>query len=482
MSYCINPNCPKPQNTANPLFCQACGSDLLLDGCYRVTRMLTNPNKPSGFGTIYEVDDRGRSKILKVLHNTHPKAIELFVQEAEALKRLNHPGIPSVDSDGYFTFLPRNSTETLHCLVMEKIEGMNLEEFLSQRNYQPISERAAVRWLKQVVEILHQVHQQQYFHRDIKPSNIMLRPDGQLTLIDFGTAREVTQTYMNKVAEQQVTGIISVGYTPPEQMKGKAVPQSDFFTLGRTFVFLLTGKYPNYFAEDSLSGELIWRDSASGVSQRLANLINYLMAPFPGNRPKDTQEILDLLAVIEPSARATQEPVQNVQPTVSGGNIQQVAAVSGVGGQIESSLAWEILLRRLVAYFIDIFISCVVIIILGVVGNAIYIANNYNTTSGSYVLMIVGFIIFVLLYFILSESSAKQATFGKRILKLVVTDTKGNRISFWRATGRFVLMFIFISLNFYIIGVIIDSIPYFLKKKRSLQQIMTGTVVKKRSV
>jgi len=154
MSYCINPNCPKPENVVGTtLFCAACGSDLLLEGCYRVTRLLSDRSKPSGFGTIYEVDDGGKLKILKVLHNHHPKAIELFQQEAEVLKQLKHPGIPCVETDGYFQFRVNNQTgngAVLHCLVMEKIEGMNLEEWLRARKLQPITERAAIRWLKQL--------------------------------------------------------------------------------------------------------------------------------------------------------------------------------------------------------------------------------------------------------------------------------------------------------------------------------------------
>jgi eukaryotic-like serine/threonine-protein kinase len=153
---------------------------------------------------------------------------------------LQHPGIPKVENDGYFIYFPRNSQTPLHSLVMEKIEGMNLEEYLVEKQLQPIHERTAIKWLRQLTEILHSIHQQQYFHRDIKPPNIMLKPDGQLALIDLGTAREVTQTFMQKLEGQQVTGIISAGYTPPEQMNGKAVPQSDFFALGRTFVYLLT--------------------------------------------------------------------------------------------------------------------------------------------------------------------------------------------------------------------------------------------------
>jgi uncharacterized RDD family membrane protein YckC len=86
-----------------------------------------------------------------------------------------------------------------------------------------------------------------------------------------------------------------------------------------------------------------------------------------------------------------------------------------------------------------------------------------------------GFLIFAWLYFALSESSAQQGTLGKRLLKLVVIDMKGNRISFGLATWRFILIFCFTCLNIY--GVIIDCIPYLLKKKRSLQQVMSGTIV-----
>ncbi len=126
---------------------------MLLQGCYRVTRLLSNPNKPSGFGTIYEVEDSNTKKILKILHNTHPKAIELFQQEAQVLSRLQHPGIPTVENDGYFIYFPRNSQNPLHSLVMEKIEGMNLEEYFIERQLQPIAEFTAIRWLKQLTEI-----------------------------------------------------------------------------------------------------------------------------------------------------------------------------------------------------------------------------------------------------------------------------------------------------------------------------------------
>ncbi|MCF4966393.1 serine/threonine protein kinase [Nostoc sp. CMAA1605] len=335
MSYCINPHCPQPQNTDISMFCVACGSDLLLQGCYRVIR----PLGIGGFGKTFEIEDNGTQKILKVLHNTQPKAIELFQQEAAVLQQLHHPGIPRVEADGYFIFHPKNSPP-LHCLIMEKIEGMNLETWMQARNHEPIIERAAIRWLKQLIEILQVVHQKQYFHRDIKPPNIILRPNGQLALIDFGTAREVTQTFMHKLEGQQVTGIISAGYTPSEQMNGKAVPQSDFFALGRTFVYLLTGKNPTEFNEEYHTGQLKWREQAHQISPGLADLIDGMMQPFPGNRPQNATEILQRLqtieqAFVEPtkSTRSPQVPVtvhltNTPQPPPSKPPIKLLAGVS----------------------------------------------------------------------------------------------------------------------------------------------------------
>ncbi|MDZ8184759.1 MAG: protein kinase [Nostoc sp. ChiSLP02] len=139
---------------------------------------------------------------------------------------------------------------------MEKIEGVNLEQWMEFHNYQCISEAQALNWLKQLVEILALVHAHQYFHRDIKPQNIMLRPSGQLVLIDFGAVRQVTTTI---VAGNSHTRIISQGYSPPEQQNGYSVQQSDFFALGRTFIFLLTGKEPqDKSIYDPLTNELHW--------------------------------------------------------------------------------------------------------------------------------------------------------------------------------------------------------------------------------
>ena len=116
------------------------------------------------------------------------------------------------------------------------------------------------------------------------------------SLIDFGTAREETQTYLQKQKRQNVTGIVSIGYTPHEQANGRAEYRSDFFALGRTFVFLLTGKEPDEFKETVTKG-LVWQQEAQGYSQALRDLIDYLMRPEVTDRPSNTQEILQKIAV-----------------------------------------------------------------------------------------------------------------------------------------------------------------------------------------
>lgn len=271
---------------------------LIVQNRYRVVQQLG----AGGFGETFEVSDRGTPKVLKILNldnfsspGKKQKALSLFQREAHVLMQLNHPGIPRVERDGYFTW--SDGIITRHCLVMEKIEGHNLQKWLQQNCNHPITQTQAIHWLKQLVVILDKLHERQYFHRDIKPENIMLKPDGQLVLIDFGAVREVTNTYLIKIGDEEVTGLHTLGYAPVEQMKGKAVPQSDFYALGRTFVHLLTGKHPHQLPEDD--GDLIWRDCANQVSEPLADLIDELMAFYPKQRPENAQAILQRLAKLE---------------------------------------------------------------------------------------------------------------------------------------------------------------------------------------
>jgi WD40 repeat protein len=287
---------------------------LLLNGQYRVSRLLSDT---TGFVVVYEAFEGFTSKILKVLQekwNNEPKAVELFKREYDVLLELSRQNVTGVPrGDAYFQYSTREG-KILHCLVMEKVEGINLEQWLKQ--YDNLSQKRALKWLREITLILDKIHQQNWLHRDIKPPNIMLRNSGELVLIDFGTAREETQTYHQKVKGQQVTGITSAGYTPNEQQHGQAVIQSDFYALGRTFVHLLTRKHPLEIY-DPVNDVLSWREETENIHPLLLDFIEELMGKLPENRPANTRVILQRLDEIERQLKLPPTPAPNPQPVVT---------------------------------------------------------------------------------------------------------------------------------------------------------------------
>jgi WD40 repeat protein len=299
MRLCINPVCSDPEHSNNSISrnCLACGAELLVDNCYSVTKLL---NDSGGFGLIYEVENpAGQPKILKILKqelNEDSKAVELFQQEAFVLGQIQHAGIPKIE-----TYLHHDLPEAkmLHGIIMQKIEGLNLEQWINQRQGKPIAQKRAIAWLRQLIEILDLVHSKGFLHRDIKPANVMLSPSGQLVLIDFGTVREATHTYLAKIGGiQGVTSICSVGYTAPEQEKGFAVTQSDFYALGCTMIHLVTGKYPLDTYKPDLD-TFDWRSHAPEISEEFADLIDVLIARKPSDRPINCKAILKVIKDIE---------------------------------------------------------------------------------------------------------------------------------------------------------------------------------------
>ena len=312
MSLCINPRCPQPNHPDNRTsqFCCACGTELTLKGRYRVMRLISSQ---SGFGWVYEAYERNLPKILKVLkqeYNQNDKVLELFRREAQVLSQLNHPGVPQVEQEGYFLVPLPTNPNPLHCLIMEKIDGPNLKQWMVQQGNHPISEKQALLWLAQLTDILHLVHQHNYFHRDIKPENIMLRSTGQLVLVDFGAARQITQTYMAQLGDSDITAVSSAGFTPPEQEQGQAVPQSDFYALGRTLIYLLTAKMPNDPAiYDSRTNAFNWRPLAPQISAPLADLIDDLVASAAMARPQTTNVIIERLGKIR-AGQVTHPPTK----------------------------------------------------------------------------------------------------------------------------------------------------------------------------
>lgn len=156
-----------------------------------------------------------------------------LVAEIDMLKKLNHPNLPSIidviDGDG--TFL----------IVMDYIEGKPLSDALRELGAQP--QEFVVEWAKQLCDVLSYLHTRipPIIYRDMKPANVMLKPDGNVTLIDFGTARE----FKNESVED-TTCLGTRGYAAPEQFggHGQTDARTDIYCLGATMYHLLTGHNP----------------------------------------------------------------------------------------------------------------------------------------------------------------------------------------------------------------------------------------------
>lgn len=359
--YCINPSCQHRLNSIHLDNCQSCQTPLLINGRYRLIKPLRKLSSVYP-AEIFTLEDNSLDainchspKVLKLLKPTHNQhRIRLFRQEARVLTWLRHPGIPKVEPDGYFLFYPNNSLQPLHCLVMEQIEGDNLEDWIVENG--PISQELALDWLQQLAEILNVVHQQRLFHRDIKPSNIMRRPDGKLVLIDFGTAREITPTLLEKWQRRNVTRVNSQGYTAPEQIQGQAIPKSDLFALGRTFVYLLTGICPSEF-EDRTTYQLIgWRETALQIEDSLVELIDKLISSESKERPKTPNVLLQEIDKIRSGKYQLQRDRERREEEINS-NVRREKKRRFLPGKLAAGLAilglggWTFLGDNLSVYF-----------------------------------------------------------------------------------------------------------------------------------
>lgn len=208
----------------------------LVDGKYRILSKCGQ----GGMSVVYMARNERANKTwaIKEIRKDGSQDFEVVKQglivETDMLKRLNHPHLPSIidviDGDGSFL------------IVMDFIEGKTLKEVLSEYGAQP--QESVIDWAKQLCDVLGYLHSRQpaIIYRDMKPSNVMLKPDGNVVLFDFGTAREYKASSL-----EDTTCLGTRGYAAPEQYggHGQTDARTDIFCLGATMYHLLTGHNPS---------------------------------------------------------------------------------------------------------------------------------------------------------------------------------------------------------------------------------------------
>jgi serine/threonine protein kinase len=305
MSYCLNPSCPKPQNTSNSKFCLTCGAKLFLKERYRAIQ----PIGQGGFGrTFLAVDEDKPSKPRCVIKQFYPqaqgtstvqKAVELFNQEAMRLDELGkHPQIPELLA--YFT------QDDRQYLVQEFIDGQNLAQELAEKG--TYGEKQIRQLLNDLLPVLQFCHARQVIHRDIKPENIIRRDsDRKPVLVDFGASKVLTNTALNRTG----TSIGSPEYVAPEQIRGQAIFASDIYSLGATCLRLLTGRSP-FELYDLNNDTWLWRQYVkSPVSDELSRILDKMLESIPARRYQAAEQVL---IDLNQNSQAIATPVVPAQP------------------------------------------------------------------------------------------------------------------------------------------------------------------------
>ena len=200
-----------------------------------------------------------------------------LIVETDMLKKLKHPYLPSI--------VDVIENENSFLIVMDYIEGNALSTTLLE--YGPLPQEYVIEWAKQLCDVLGYLHSRTpaIIYRDMKPANIMLKPDGNITLIDFGTAREYKE---KNLADTTCLG--TIGYAAPEQFggMGQTDARTDIYCLGTTLYHLVTGHNPS---EPPYEVKPI-REINPALSSGLENIILKCVQKDPNERYQSCAELM----------------------------------------------------------------------------------------------------------------------------------------------------------------------------------------------
>lgn len=191
-----------------------------------------------GMAEVYQAQDNvlGRRVAVKVMlpqYASDAAFAQRFRQEAASAANLQSPYIVNVYDWG--------QDDGTYFIVMEYIRGTDLKTGIVQRG--ALNQRKVAEIGSQVCQALSVAHNQDIIHRDIKPQNIMVQPDGNVKVMDFGIARAVSDSSSTVAETTQILG--TAAYFSPEQAKGEPVDaRTDVYSTGVVLYELLTGRQP----------------------------------------------------------------------------------------------------------------------------------------------------------------------------------------------------------------------------------------------
>jgi serine/threonine-protein kinase len=236
-----------------------------------------------------------------------PHVLDRFKKEAQVLAKLLHPNIAVI-----YNLIEQGGQ---HFMVMEYVEGKNLEELLKE--HKTIPYQMVVLIFMQALEGLHHAHKKGIYHRDIKPSNLILTPYGTVKLMDFGIAKvagEQRMTQVNKV-------IGTVEFLAPEIIEGKEPSvASDIYAAAVTMYELLSGQLPFDSSTDfNLMQEILKKKPIavdklnSNIPKALSTIVMKALEKRPENRFTDAGDFQHTLAAAFPELRGIDLSTLNQQ-------------------------------------------------------------------------------------------------------------------------------------------------------------------------
>lgn len=247
-------------------------------------------------------------KVLRQQFVHDEEFIKRFRREAQSAASLSHPNVVSIYDVG--------QEDDIHYIVMEYIEGHNLNEIIKERA--PLQVEEAVRIATQICDALDHAHQNHIIHRDIKPHNILIGNNGRVKVTDFGIARAVTSSTITQTGS--VIG--SVHYFSPEHAKGISTGEkSDLYSLGIVLYQMLTGNLP-FLGESPISVALKHlqepfeepRVVNPHIPQSVENVILKSMRKNPSERYQSAKEMLNELETCLSPQRAYESKITFTKP------------------------------------------------------------------------------------------------------------------------------------------------------------------------